>query len=365
MTEPTKHVPLFDRSIARLFRQALGQSLTDPGRAVFLWRTVIRQRRAVRLRKTWSERGTQVPPLMILSITDRCNLRCKGCYAQAHRKAGGGEMDAVKLRKLLGQARDLGVSIVLVAGGEPLTRPEILDITADFPEIIFPLFTNGLLLQEEIMVRLKMQPHVIPVISLEGREQGTDARRGDGVYGRLLRSVKLLKERRIFFGVSFTMTSANWAEVTDESFLRGIIKDGCGLFFFVDYVPIQAQSEYLLLSEAHRNLAMDRITHFQEKLPGLFIAFPGDEEQYGGCLAAGRGFVHVNPSGGLEPCPFAPFSDVNVGETSLKVALESKLLSTIRRNSGRLTETGEGCALWANRGWIETLARAEGGDVPG
>ncbi len=72
-------------------------------------------------------------------------------------------------------------------------------------------------------------------------------------------------------------------------------------------------------------------------------------------MAGGRGFVHVSPEGRLEPCPFSPFSDVSLKEMSLKEALQSKLLRTIRENSDQLDESKGGCALWEKRDWVASL----------
>lgn len=47
----------------------------------------------------------------------------------------------------------------------------------------------------------------------------------------------------------------------------------------------------------------------------VFLSFSGDEKYVGGCLAAGRGFFHINANGEVEPCPFSPYSDVNSKES--------------------------------------------------
>jgi MoaA/NifB/PqqE/SkfB family radical SAM enzyme len=107
-------------------------------------------------------------------------------------------MSPAELRRVLSEARDLGISIVMLAGGEPLTRPELLDITAEFPEIVFPLFTNGMLLDDAILARLKKQRHVIPVISIEGHQIETDTRRGEGVYAHILEAMARLREANVF-----------------------------------------------------------------------------------------------------------------------------------------------------------------------
>ena len=91
----------------------------------------------------------------------------------------------------------------------------------------------------------------------------------------------------------------------------------------------------------------------RETIPALYITLPGEEEQYGGCLAAGRGFVHISATGDVEPCPFAPYSDTNINNSSFTEALESLLLNRIRNNHHLLKESAGGCTLWENKEWVE------------
>jgi len=72
-------------------------------------------------------------------------------------------------------------------------------------------------------------------------------------------------------------------------------------------------------------------------------------------MASGRGFVHVNAEGDLEPCPFSPFSDVNLREVPLREALQSRFLREVRESDAHLSEAGGGCALWTSRDWLESL----------
>jgi hypothetical protein len=43
----------------------------------------------------------------------------------------------------------------------------------------------------------------------------------------------------------------------------------------------------------------------------------------GGCLASGRGFVHINASGDLGPCPFAFYFDTSLKSVGLRQGLRS------------------------------------------
>jgi MoaA/NifB/PqqE/SkfB family radical SAM enzyme len=178
-----QHRTRLNGEIVGVIRQALRISLHNPAQALFFAKTIIRQQRAARTRELWEEEGIHVPPFMIASITRRCNLNCTGCYARAQNRQQREDLSQQRLKELMDEARELGFSFVLLAGGEPLTRPEILDITEAHPEIIFPLFTNGTLFTEEILERIREQKNVVPVLSLEGLETETDSRRGNGVYG--------------------------------------------------------------------------------------------------------------------------------------------------------------------------------------
>jgi MoaA/NifB/PqqE/SkfB family radical SAM enzyme/predicted flap endonuclease-1-like 5' DNA nuclease len=352
-------IRLLDQDIGLLFRSALRISLRDPGTALFMYRTLRRQRRAAKVRRDWEERGLHVPPFAIASITNRCNLQCKGCYSWAQHRSPETLISADRLRSVFAEADELGMSIILLAGGEPLTRPEILDITADFPNIIFPMFTNGLLIDEHTADKLEGQKHVVPAISLEGRGMLTDSRRGQGVYKRLQETMALMKERGIFFGTSLTVTRENFTAVADPGFISELIARGCRIIFFVDYIPVQEGTDALSLTEEQAAIKAGLMNRFRSEFPALFIGFPGGEHLYGGCLAAGRGFIHISPGGRVEPCPFSPFSDSSLQEVSLREALQSRFLRTIRESDVHLSETDGGCALWERRNWVASLLQPE------
>ena len=99
------------------------------------------------------------------------------------------------------------------------------------------------------------------------------------------------------------------------------------------------------------------VADFRRCFSAVFIAVPWDEEAQGGCLAAGRGFVHISAAGDLEPCPFAPLSDTNILSMPLKEALGSRFLGLMRGNHSMFAETSDGCALWKNREAVESLLR--------
>jgi MoaA/NifB/PqqE/SkfB family radical SAM enzyme len=294
---------------------------------------------------------------MIFSITEKCNLSCKGCYAQAFNRSQEGELSTEKLKDIIGQAHELGTSIILIAGGEPLVRKEIISIMAGYPEIIFPVFTNGLLIDEETMSALEKQKNIIPILSIEGNRAETDSRRGDGVYESVKKIIGKTPDKNIFWGLSLTLEKDNFNLITSEGFVRDLASSGCKIFFYVSYIPAKHGTEGMCLTIEQEKKIVEIVNDYKHKFPALFIAFPGSEEEMGGCLASGRGFVHISARGDLEPCPFAPYSDTNLKEQSLKDALGSEFLRKIRENHENLKETKGGCALWDNSEWVASLLK--------
>ena len=66
-------------------------------------------------------------------------------------------------------------------------------------------------------------------------------------------------------------------------------------------------------------------------------------------------FFHINSHGGAEPCPFSPYSDINVKETSLKEALHSKLFQNLQDQSILMEEHAGGCVLFEKKEQVEAL----------
>lgn len=337
--------------VERLVKEALRATLSNPRESAFLAKFALSAKNASAVRKEYKKNGTHIPPFLIASITSRCNLHCTGCYARSNHSCHDGsaqnQLATEDWERLFCEAGELGISFILLAGGEPLLRRDVLRQAADHPKIIFPVFTNGTLLDGEYLALFDKNRNLIPVLSLEGDESRTDSRRGEGVYEKLQNTMARLSEKKLLFGASITVTTENLDEVTSRAFIETLYQKGCRLVIFVEYVPVNQASKALAPTDADRERMNQRICGLRaEKDTMLFISFPGDEKSSGGCLAAGRGFFHINAQGSAEPCPFSPYSDTNIRNLPLLEALRSPLFSKLRE-SGCLTEShAGGCVLF-------------------
>ena len=350
-------------SVERVVKDLVKSAAFHPAQARFMAKYALASRRAARRRQAAAERGEHVPPFLIASITSLCNLHCAGCYARSLDFCGDGtpveQMSGGEWGTVFRQARDLGVGFILLAGGEPLVRWDVIEEAAAVPEILFPVFTNGTLLSDGALDYFAGHRNLLPVLSIEGGRKTTDRRRGAGVYDRLQAAVRGMEERRVAFAVSVTVTKENLEEVLSDAFLDRLAGEGCKGVVYVEYVPTHPGTEVLAPDDGDRETMARRLDELRQNgCPLLLISFPGDEKSSGGCLAAGRGFFHINSHGGAEPCPFSPYSDVSVRGGSLSDALASPLFRALRRGELLTEDHDGGCVLFQKRDRVEALLQS-------
>lgn len=348
--------------VAFLVKDIVKASFSNPRETAFVARYALASAEARKRRERFAAGGEDIPAFLIASITNRCNLSCAGCYARANdarpdvfRKEA---LSAGRWAGIFSEAKELGIPFILLAGGEPFVRKDVLEEAAKVKEIMFPVFTNGTMIDGEYLEFLDRNRNLVPLLSIEGDEHRTDLRRSEGVYESLMAAMGKLKERGLLFGVSVTVTTENAAVVTSPQFFGSLYERGCKAAIFVEYVPVAPGTENLAPTEVERAA----LARAQEKLRGLFkdaifISFPGDEKYSGGCLAAGRGFFHIGVDGSAEPCPFSPHSDSSLRDVTLREALKSPLFGKLRESGILTSEHSGGCILAGRDADVIAMAR--------
>lgn len=345
-----------------IVKGALKATASNPKESAFMARFALASREATRKREKAEENGEHIPPFLIASITSSCNLHCAGCYARAFHSCEGdvpGQLSGEDWDSVFSEAEELGISFILLAGGEPLLRRDVLEVAADYPHILFPVFTNGTLLDAEYLRLFDQKRNLLPVLSVEGGPETTDERRGSGVYEHIQSVMESIRENHLIFGVSITATTENLREITEDAFLDDLRKNGCKAVIYVEFVPVSEGSERLAISDSERQYLQDRLNEIRNQYTDMvFISFPGDEKESGGCLAAGRGFFHINAFGGAEPCPFSPYSDTSVKGKRLRDVLRSPLFETLREENVLEQTHSGGCVLFEKKDTVEKILAA-------
>ena len=280
------------------------------------------------LRENRDKLKCNIPWIILMDPTSACNLKCKGCWAAEYGHHSNLTLD--EMRKIVTEAKALGTHFFMFTGGEPLVRKkDILTVTKENPDCIFLAFTNGTLVDDEFCEELKKSGNFALALSIEGTEETTDFRRGEGVYKKVVDAMALLKKHKCIFGTSICYTSKNYQAVTSDKFYDMEIEAGAKFALYFHYMPIGSDADTSLLltpeqrEHVYRTIRKKRST--RNGKPIFVMDFQNDGEFVGGCIAGGRNYFHINSEGDAEPCVFIHYSDSNIREKSILECLRSPL----------------------------------------
>lgn len=276
-----------------------------------------------------SEGGFYPPGLLVISPSMKCNLKCFGCYAGMYKKDEDLPYDVID--RVLNEAKEMGVYFVVISGGEPFFRKDLLSLYEKHNDMAFHVFTHGGLLDEEMVGRLAELGNVLPAISVEGFREETDRRRGEGHYEKVVRAMHLLREAGILFGYSATMTSQNAETIVSDEFIDHWMENGCTVGWYFLYTPVGREPNWELVpTPEQRDMLRERVAYFRTTKEMLFGDFWNDGPVVGGCIAGGRKYFHINSKGDVEPCVFCHFALHNIKNVSLREAVTSPLFKKIQ-----------------------------------
>ena len=346
--------------VERVVSDAIKATLKNPKESAYMAKFALATKAASKKRAKLEAEGEHIPPFLIASITSSCNLHCAGCYSRCNDATQDTEPVAQlsddEWLRVFDEASNLGVSFILLAGGEPLLRKGVIEAAGKKQDILFPIFTNGTYMADKYFDMFDKNRNLVPIMSIEGEKEATDTRRGEGVYDKLVSNMDELNRRGLIYGASVTVTTENLKDVSSEEFIGMLSSKGCKAVIFVEFVPVTEDSKHLAPGDEDREYLKKEIMRLRADHPEMvFVSFPGDEKSSGGCIAAGRGFFHINSHGGAEPCPFSPYSDINVKDTSLREAMNSRLFRALQQEGVLLDDHDGGCVLYEKRKEVEAL----------
>jgi MoaA/NifB/PqqE/SkfB family radical SAM enzyme len=276
------------------------------------------------------ERGISSPTAILISPSMRCNLRCVGCYAAEYDFEEDLTEDDVE--SIITQGEEIGSRVYVILGGEPFVWRPLLDVVERHPQSVFMVFTNGTMINDRVADRIVELGNICPTISIEGSKETTDARRGPGTYDRVMAAMDRLRERGGMVAFSATATSQNLDEIISDEFADLMVQKGCFYGWYFLYMPVGRDPDLSLMPTPEQRDKLRRgIMHIRNTRPILVADFWGDGTLTGGCLSAGRKYIHINNKGDVEPCIFAHFATDNIKEKPLLDCLCSDFFKDFRR----------------------------------
>jgi len=288
------------------------------------------------------EHGYGAPGFLTISPGKLCNLHCKGCYASSG--VDNEKLDWEVFDRIITEAQTLwGSGFIVISGGEPLAYRSqgkgILDAAAKHQDMFFLMYTNGTLIDDKMAARMAKVGNITPAISVEGFEERTDARRGKGVFQRVLAAMANLREAGVPFGISLTATCENCEEILSDEFLDFFFEEQGAVYGWIfQYMPIGRGFTLNMLPTPEQRTWMWKRTWQVVREKRYFLAdFWNLGTCSNGCISAGRkgGYLYIDWNGKVMPCVFVPYSPVNINDIyqqgkTLNDVLEEPFFKSIR-----------------------------------
>lgn len=309
---------------------------------------------------TREENECNVPWTILMDPTSACNLKCKGCWAADYGNKMNMSFDT--LDSIIRQGKKMGIYMYIYSGGEPLVRKkDIIKLCEKHSDCVFLAFTNATLIDEDFADKMLKAKNFVPAISVEGFEEETDFRRGNGTYAAVIRAMKILKDKKLPFGISCCYTRKNTEIIGSEKYFDDMIEKGAKFAWFFTYMPVGADAVPELMATAdQREYMYHQIRKFRGTKAIFTMDFWNDGEYVKGCIAGGRNYLHINANGDIEPCAFIHYSDSNIYEKTLLEAFKSPLFMQYHDNQPFNENHLRPCPLLDNPGRLTKMIEKSG-----
>jgi MoaA/NifB/PqqE/SkfB family radical SAM enzyme len=307
--------------------------------------------------------GQVFPPFLYVSIINSCNLRCQGCWVDVAHKQQTIAPDA--FHKLVREAKAVGNVFFGIVGGEPFMHPHLLDMLAEHPDCYFQIFTNGHFITPERAKRMWQLGNVTPLISVEGTEIISDERRGrSGVLSKTMQGIHNALDAGVFTGVCTSLCRTNIDDLLREEWIDRLVEMGVMYTWFHVYRPMGPNpNPDLCLTPDQAVRARKFVVEMRAKKPIVIIDAYHDGEGKALCPAANGISHHINPWGGIEPCPIVQFSkeSIHSNDTDRRPLKEKFLRSAFLADFRKLAaSTTRGCIVLERPDLLKRLIEAHG-----
>jgi len=271
----------------------------------------------------------KVPWLIELSVTYRCQCRCKHCsvsnyFSEADRSR---ELNYEEIVGVLKQAVKLGIPKLDYFGGEPLLRDDIVGLVREATKygIYISITTNAMTLSRDKIKALKAAGINCINISLDSvDEEEHDRLRGSkGLYQKAVAAIKDCHEEGVACIVSTYATCRrinNFATDHDDSPLTRIIQlskdlNATGIRILFPIISGEwIKKKEIELSEDEKRLVIENIDHSFAFIEGAYSVV--DKKKT--CQALSGKLINISPYGDLQLCVAFPKSFGSLKENSLE-----------------------------------------------
>ncbi len=251
------------------------------------------------------------PLALVAELTHRCPLHCVYCSNPLELQVRSAELATEDWSRVFREAAEAGVLQADFTGGEPLARPDIVELVrnARAAGLYVSLITSGIPMDEarlEALVQAGLD-HV--QISFQGaREETANEISGTKSHAQKLRVLEWLKRYRIGLTLNFVIHRRNFDQLEEMLAIVESSGAGCVEFASVQYYGWAfANRDKLLPSRQQLDACVEFMKKAEDRLRGrtrVVFVVPDYYAKYPKpCVGGwGRKLMLITPSGDALPC---------------------------------------------------------------
>ena len=273
--------------------------------------------------------GRSYPLAVTLAVTYRCQLNCPHCSAGRRPRKGSTELTTEEMKRVIDECIDIGLSNITFTGGEPLVREDIFDLIAyvDGEKAITSMFTNGLLLTDDVLDKLKSAGLYSLFVSLDSADSAEhDRLRGHpGSFQAAVDGIERALSKGMMACISSYSSRSNVEQHHYERIHKLGKELGVSMIILFDCVPtgtlLHDTSEMMTL-EQKQVVGKYNADAFEKGINPMLASQAWQNSVVGylsgiGCLA-GHLQYYISAYGDVTPCDFSPICFGNVRQESIK-----------------------------------------------
>ena len=243
------------------------------------------------------------PAFLMLSITNRCNLKCRGCWVSQTNPPC--HLSLEQMQGIIDTAAKYKSRFFGILGGEPLFHPDLMTLFRNNPRAYFQLYTNGTMLDKKTAAELAKLGNVTALVSIEGLETESRRRRGrDDVFARSMAGLEAAVNAGLFTGVTASINKQNFDELVSREYLDFLVGKGVHYIWYFIYRPCGTDPEYENALDREHVLKLRQFLVEQRRTAKILILDAyWDADGRALCPGAMGLSHHIAPNGAVEFCP--------------------------------------------------------------
>ena len=266
--------------------------------------------------------------ILQIDVTNKCNLRCWFCRRD---KLKRDTLTLEILKDIFIKAKGFGFTVLNVSGGEPLLRPDIVEILKVakkyFKEVT--ITTNGTVpIPEEVFKYTDLVQ-----VSIDGDEKVHEANRGvEGIYQKILRNLRSKREKNVVVKTVYFKQDTN-SLIRLGKDIEGLVKYWSIRPIIKKGIIITRQEFFELLGKLSQHVNVDIIS--EDPIYITYLKLDDIKDGIGGCIA-GWGGLYMNSQGEIYPCAYLPIKLGDVFEEGLDFweIFENPVMKSLRNRNG-------------------------------